>query len=104
MLYENKLEWLKSCMDYHQPMSKKGTSGITNYNSDWVFIPNIVSPPSKIQKLYYLQFSPKEVLLWIFISQVCPFLLEAYIAELNIIIIKNILFLYKINKTFATFQ
>ena len=23
MLYENKLEWLKSCMDYHQPMSKK---------------------------------------------------------------------------------
>ena len=36
---------------------------ITNYNSDWVFIPNIVSPPSKIQKLYYLQFSPKEVLL-----------------------------------------
>ena len=56
MLYENKLEWLKSCMDYHQPMSKKGTSGITNYNSDWVFIPNIVSPPSKIQKLYYLKF------------------------------------------------
>ena len=63
MLYENKLEWLKSCMDYHQSMSKKGTSSITNYNSDWVFIPNIVSPPSKIQKLYYLQFSPKEVLL-----------------------------------------